>query len=72
MTRKLRVFIQTEMATECDVCGVRFDLIGGGTCVRCRKILCARHLHGSWLRRLFVDFGGEPVCLDCRGVGLRP
>jgi hypothetical protein len=54
------------MATDCDVCGVRFDLIGGGACVRCRKILCARHLHGSWLRRLLVDFGAETICCECR------
>jgi hypothetical protein len=54
------------MATECDVCGRRFDLIAGGACVRCRKILCERHLHGSWLRRLLVDFGADPICCACR------
>jgi hypothetical protein len=54
------------MATECDVCGLRFDLISGGACLRCRKILCATHLHGSWLRRLLVDFGADPICCACR------
>jgi hypothetical protein len=66
MIRPVRVFAQTEMATECDACGRRFDLIGGGTCVRCRRILCARHLHGSWARRLMVDFGAQTICVDCR------
>jgi hypothetical protein len=63
---KVYVFAHTEMATDCDVCGVRFDLIGGGACVQCRKILCARHLHGSWFRRLLVDFGAETICCECR------
>ena len=66
MTRPFRVFMHTEMGTECDVCGRRFDLVAGGGCVRCRKALCARHLHGSWLRRLLVDFGAQPLCVACR------
>jgi hypothetical protein len=66
MSRRIRLFRHTEMATECDVCGLRFDLISGGACLRCRKILCARHLHGSWLRRLLVDFGADPICCACR------
>ena len=35
MTRPLRVFMHTEMATECEICGVRFDLVSGGACTRC-------------------------------------
>jgi hypothetical protein len=66
MSRRIRLFRRTEMATECDVCGLRFDLISGGACLRCRKILCATHLHGSWLRRLLVDFGADPICCACR------
>jgi hypothetical protein len=66
MSLRVRVFRQTEMATECDVCGRRFDIIAGGACVRCRKILCAHHLHGSWLRRLLIDFGADPICVACR------
>ncbi len=66
MTRRVRVFMHTEMATECEQCGVRFDLIAGGACQRCRRALCARHLHGSWLRRLLVDFGAPVICCDCR------
>lgn len=59
------------MRTECDVCGVPFDLVKGGVCERCRRVLCARHLHGSFLRRLRVDLGAPAVCLDCR-AGLTP
>ena len=64
--RALRVFARTEMATECDACGQRFDLVGGGVCTQCKRVLCARHLHGSWTRRLVVDFGAPPVCVACR------
>jgi hypothetical protein len=66
MTRPLRVFMRTEMATECDVCQRRFDLVSGGTCVRCKRILCGQHLHGSWVRRLIVDFGAPTICCECR------
>jgi hypothetical protein len=54
------------MSTECDACGRRFDLVKGGTCVRCRRILCEQHLHGSLVRRLMVDFGAKPLCVQCR------
>ena len=60
------VFQQTNMKTECDACGVRFDLIHGGVCERCKRILCFRHLHGSWFQRLRTDFGAAAICNDCR------
>ena len=63
---KIRYFLRSEMATECDVCEARFDLMTGGACVQCRRILCATHLHGSWLRRMRVDLGAPSVCVDCR------
>jgi hypothetical protein len=66
MVGRVHLFARTEMATDCEACGLRFDLIAGGACTRCRRVLCAVHLHGSWLRRLMVDFGAAPVCLDCR------
>lgn len=66
MSWRLHLFAHTDLGTECDVCGRRFDLIAGGTCVRCRKILCGAHLHGTWLRRLAVDFGAQPICVACR------
>jgi hypothetical protein len=25
-----------------------------------------KHLHGSWLRRLWVDIGAREVCVACR------
>jgi hypothetical protein len=68
MPRLIRVFSRTVMSTECEVCGVRFDLVAGGGCMRCRKSLCAQHLHGSWFQRLRVDFGAQPICCACRGL----
>ena len=70
MSRVVPVFLQTAMGTECEMCGRRFDLVKGGACVQCRRALCADHLHGSWARRLLVDLGAQPVCVQCRaGVG---
>lgn len=69
--RPFHVFLPTEMSTDCDACGARFDLVTGGTCVRCRRILCAAHLHGSWARRLLVDLGAAAVCSRCRAGGER-
>jgi hypothetical protein len=60
------IFKKSALATECDQCGVKFDLMHGGVCERCQRILCMRHLHGSWLRRLRVDLGGAQLCVDCR------
>jgi hypothetical protein len=54
------------IATECDLCGRRFDLVSGGACAKCKRALCFKHLHGSWVRRLMVDFGVAPVCVECR------
>lgn len=59
-------FRGTEVTTDCDECGGRVDLIKGGVCVRCRRILCYRHLHGSVVRRLLTDFGAEVRCVRCR------
>jgi hypothetical protein len=54
------------MMTQCDECGANFDLVAGGVCMRCKRLLCSRHLHGSWMRRLMLDFGAEAVCVACR------
>ena len=51
------MFRQTDLGTECDACNARIDLVSGGVCERCRRILCSRHLHGSWLRRLRPERG---------------
>jgi hypothetical protein len=63
---KFEIFRSTQVTTDCDRCGGRVDLIKGGVCMRCRRILCYRHLHGTWLRHLVTDLGIEPVCVDCR------
>ena len=68
---RVRIFQETNMRTECDACGVAFDLVKGGVCERCRRVLCARHLHGSFFRRLQVDLGAAAVCLDCRAGVVR-
>ena len=68
MPRPFKVFLATEMSTECEVCGRRFDLIKGGACQRCRRVLCSAHLHGSWLRRMLVDLGAAAVCVHCRSL----
>jgi hypothetical protein len=60
------VFTKASVRTECDACDYRFDPLHGGVCERCQRILCMKHLHGSWLRRLLVDLGARPVCVDCR------
>jgi hypothetical protein len=65
---KFEVFRSTQVTTDCDQCGGRVDLIKGGVCMRCRRILCYRHLHGTWLRRLLTDLGAEPMCVDCRAT----
>ena len=63
---KFEVFRSTQVTTDCDECGGRVDLIKGGVCVRCRRILCHRHLHGSFARRLLTDLGAETLCVRCR------
>jgi hypothetical protein len=61
------MFRDTDITTDCDACGARVDLIKGGVCEQCRRILCAAHLHGSAMRRLLCDLGARPTCLKCRG-----
>jgi hypothetical protein len=64
--KKLEFFRSTEVSSDCDQCGGRVDLIKGGVCMRCRRILCYRHLHGSFARRLLTDLGAEILCVSCR------
>jgi len=63
---KFGIFRDSELATDCDQCGGRVDLLKGGACVRCRRILCFRHLHGSFMRRLATDLGAQMLCVRCR------
>ena len=39
VTRRAASSTSAEMATECDACGARFDLVAGGVCLRCRQAL---------------------------------
>jgi hypothetical protein len=66
---KFGLFRDSELATDCDQCGGRVDLLKGGACVRCRRILCFTHLHGSFVRRLATDLGAEMLCVRCRAGG---
>jgi hypothetical protein len=68
---KFGIFRDTELATDCDECGGRVDILKGGACVRCRRILCFTHLHGSFVRRLATDLGAETLCVRCRTRGIR-
>jgi hypothetical protein len=66
---KFGIFRDSELATDCDQCGGRVDLLKGGACVRCRRILCFTHLHGSFVRRLATDLGAQTLCVRCRAAG---
>ena len=61
-----RFFRDSDLATDCDQCGGRVDILKGGACVRCRRILCFAHLHGSFARRLATDLGAQMLCVRCR------
>lgn len=63
------VFRNSQVSTDCDQCKGRVDLIKGGVCTKCRRILCFQHLHGSFVRRLIVDLGASAVCVRCRASG---
>ena len=65
---KLQFFRDTELSTNCDRCNGRVDLIKGGVCTRCRRILCCTHLHGSLWRRLATDLGADIICVECRAA----
>ena len=61
-----RFFRDSDLATDCDQCGGRVDILKGGACMRCRRILCFTHLHGSFARRLATDLGAQMLCVRCR------
>lgn len=71
MAEKIRYLRRSDLGTECDACGQRLDLMTGGVCDRCERILCSRHLHGSWLMRMLHEFRRPVRCVDCR-AGLTP
>jgi hypothetical protein len=63
---KFGFFRDSVLATDCDECGGRVDILKGGACIRCRRILCFTHLHGSFVRRLATDLGAAVLCVRCR------
>ncbi len=63
---KINTLRRTDLRLDCDACRVHFDLMTGGTCERCRRILCAQHLHGSWLMRMVHEFRRPVTCVACR------
>ena len=40
--------------------------VGESYLERCRRILCARHLHGSWLMRMVHEYKRPVTCVACR------
>ena len=69
---KIRFFRDSLLGTECDACGGRVDLMQGGACPSCKRILCFRHLYGSWFARLRSELGGESRCVECRAGRTTP
>jgi hypothetical protein len=67
---KFEIFRSSQITTDCDQCHGPVDMVKGGVCEECRRILCYRHLHGSWFRRLITDLGARTVCVQCRAHGL--
>lgn len=66
------VFKASELWTDCEQCRLRVNLSRAGACRRCRRVLCNTHLHGSFVRRLLVDLGAEPLCVRCRHEDVKP
>lgn len=66
MTAPFRIFRRSELHTQCEQCRQTLDLSRMGACSQCRRVLCHAHLHGSFFRRLAVDLGAAPVCVQCR------
>jgi len=60
------IFQKSIFRTECDECNVPFAVNTGGVCERCRRILCAKHLHGSVTRRMLMALGVPMICVRCR------
>ena len=67
--KRVRWFRDSDISTDCDQCGGRVDVVKGGVCTRCRRILCFTHLYGSFVRRLLADLGAATICVRCRAEG---
>ncbi len=58
--------VKSNFPTMCEECRTMFDVVDGGICVKCGRILCFKDLFGSRLRRLMSGFGRPSVCGKCR------
>ncbi|MEK7403316.1 MAG: hypothetical protein AABZ80_13245 [Gemmatimonadota bacterium] len=67
MTSPFSFFRNSNLWTDCEACREKVNLSQAGACSQCRRVLCNRHLHGSFVRRLLYDIGlTEAVCAECR------
>jgi len=67
VSQPFRIFRRSDLLTECEECRLPVNLSNAGACMRCRRVLCHPHLHGSFVRRLIVDLAlAQPICLRCR------
>ena len=62
----MEVFRKSIFRTDCDECHKPFPVNTGGVCDTCKRILCDKHLHGSFFRRMAVAMGSPIRCVDCR------
>jgi len=62
----MEVFRRSIFRTNCDECEKPFPVNTGGVCNNCRRILCDKHLHGSFFRRIAIAFGAPHLCVACR------
>lgn len=64
----MAVLQNSRVIATCDECRTPFDPVRGGVCPSCRRLLCATHLYGSFLRRVqgLLMLGGAPRCPYCR------
>jgi hypothetical protein len=62
----MEVFRKSIFRTECDECRKPFPVNTGGVCENCKRILCDRHLHGSFFRRMAIALGSPNRCVACR------
>jgi hypothetical protein len=66
VTSPFRPLRSSQLWVQCEECRLQANLSKAGTCRRCRRVLCDRHLHGSFFRKLLVDLGADLVCVRCR------
>jgi hypothetical protein len=59
----------------CEECQVRFDVLNGGICRACHRLLCSRHFafleRWPFWRRSEVRLV-QPLCRACSAAGLDP